>query len=238
MDARVGFGTQVGTIGDQHTVGLAGIGVERPLQAITAQALKIGLSAGQYQGGFTPRRVTDHAHLVTTDIRSQQRVGKGCGNRGTDLQWSPIKVAQGAQAAVIVGVVARMGNRHHHKTATRQCTGQIMQGQRRTGIAVRQHQQWVAANGNRRTFIAINPIAVNAADARGAAGRIERQCVHRPPIQRVGEDQTVQADVPVLRWLGLRHACNAKPAQQPQQRDFAHLLSPFPAGQLPGTDPA
>ena len=97
---------------------------------------------------------------------------------------------------MVAGVVAGVHHRHHDKTLARQRRRQVVQGQRAAGIAVGQHQQWELAQCYRRLFTHVDRVAVYPAAAGLANGRVERQRLHGPGIDRVGQSHVVQADNP------------------------------------------
>ncbi|MNP02971.1 hypothetical protein D3C76_948380 [compost metagenome] len=214
LDPRIRRSPQVGTIGDQNPLGLAGIGVQRPLPTVTLQTFQVRLRAGQDQCGLATGRVADHTHLRAIDVRRQKGIAQAGSDRRADLQGTSVEVAQGPQAAMVAGIVARMGHGDDDEAATCQGGRQVMQGQGRTGVAVGKHQQRIAAHDHRCAFPGLDPIAVDTAAAFGAAGRIERQCLHRLRIQRVGKAQPVHADTPVRSRLGVHRQWAAQQHKQ------------------------
>ncbi|MNH23547.1 hypothetical protein D3C79_834490 [compost metagenome] len=97
---------------------------------------------------------------------------------------------------MVAGVVAGVHHRHHDKALARQRRRQVVQGQRAAGIAVGQHQQRELAQRYRRLFTHVDRVAVYPAAAGIADGRVERQRLHGPGVDRVGQGHVVQAGNP------------------------------------------
>ncbi len=136
MNARIGDRSQVIAIDDQLALCPAGIFVFRTLLTVVAQAIQIRLCARKNQRGLATSGVTNHSNLLCLDKRRQHRVAKGSGDGRGNLHRSTVEVAQGPQATVVLIVIARMQHSHDDKAFARQRGRQVMQGERRTGIAM------------------------------------------------------------------------------------------------------
>ncbi|MCY1433571.1 hypothetical protein D9M71_496020 [compost metagenome] len=231
LDPRVRLGQKVVAVGDQFALGATGVEVVRALLAVIAQALQVRLGAGQDQGRLPPRRIADHPHLLGVDIRGQAAITEGGGNGFGNMQRPAVQIAERPQAATVLVVVARVQDRDHDKALPGQRCRQVMQGQRRSGIAMGQHQQGETPRGNLRFLAGGDPVATEAALVRTADGRVEHQRFHRLQVEGVEKGHAVVADAAVLPGLDRRrqrHQPQAKAQNrtQPDHRD-AHREKTF-----------
>ncbi|MNL49825.1 hypothetical protein D3C87_1727860 [compost metagenome] len=95
-----------------------------------------------------------------------------------------------------------MDHRHHHKTLARQRSGQVMQGQWRSGVAVGQHQHGETAHGDLGVFTGLDRIALKLAGVFFFARGIESDGAHRLQIERVEKTHLVVTDAPVRMRRG------------------------------------
>ncbi len=81
-----------------------------------------------------------------------------------------------------------------------------MQGQRRTGVAMGQHQHRETADSDLRIFRRLHMIATHPGGVLKVGGRIERDGFHRLQIQRVEKTHAVKAHTPMrVRRRGSVH---------------------------------
>ena len=216
MDAWIGHRLQVIAVDDQFPPGVAGVTVIRTLLAVTAQAVQVRSRTGQNQCRLASGRVTDDAHLISIDERRQHAVAQGRSDGFGNLDRPPVQIAQGAETAVILGVVAGVNHRHHHKTLARQRGGEVMQGQRGSGVAVGQHQHGESADGDFRVFTRLDGVTLESAGMFLFARWVEGDGTHRLQVQRVEKLHLVVADAPVrMRRRGGVHCIQA--AEQANQ---------------------
>ena len=196
MHARIGHWLQIVAVDDQFTLGVAGIMVIRAFLAVAAQTIQIRLRAGENQRGFATGRITNDPDLISIDERREHRVAEGRGDCFGNLDRPPIQIAQGAEAAVVFGVVAGMNHRDHHKALACQRGGEVMQRQRRSGVAVRQHQHRKTTDGHLGVSAGLDGVTLKQAAMFAVAGRIEGDGAHRLQIQRIEECHFVVTDTP------------------------------------------
>ena len=120
MDARVSLGLQVVAINHQLALGGARVAVFGAFLAVAAQTFEIRLGARQDQCRFATGGITDDADLIDIDKGRQHRIGQGGGDRLGYLDRPAIQITHGAQAAVVLIVVAGMQDRHHYEPLTHQ----------------------------------------------------------------------------------------------------------------------
>ncbi|MNP65346.1 hypothetical protein D3C76_1609290 [compost metagenome] len=98
---------------------------------------------------------------------------------------------------MVFGVVARMNHRHHHKTLAGQGRGQVVQGQRRAGVAMGQQQHRKPADSDFGVFAGFDVVPLKQAGMFLGARRIEGNGTHRLQVERVEKAQFVITDAPV-----------------------------------------
>ncbi|RMP65111.1 hypothetical protein ALQ18_05151 [Pseudomonas marginalis pv. marginalis] len=202
VDARVGLRLQVVTVDHQLAFGGAGIVVFRALLAIAAQAVEVRLGARQDQRGFAASGITDNPHLVDVDERRQHRVAQGGGDRFGNLNWPAIQVAHGAEAAVILVVIAGVQHRNYHKPLAGQRGGQVVQGQRRASVAMRQQQHRESADGDLGVFGGGHVVRAYLRGLLSVGRGVKRDGFHRLRIQRVEKSHAMKAHTPM--WVRRR----------------------------------
>ncbi|MNR48801.1 hypothetical protein D3C85_1680870 [compost metagenome] len=93
-----------------------------------------------------------------------------------------------------------MDHRHHDEPLARQRGGEIVQGQRGSGVAMGQHQHRETTDGDAGIFAGFDGIALEYAGVFLVAGRIEGDGTHRLQVQRIEEAHLMEADAPVRMW--------------------------------------